>query len=146
MDETLSTLRYADRACKIKNKPIVNQDPKISEINRLNKLVQELKLALVDQEIKVSCPLEHQELAEKNQYLQKKIRDLTEKFNNNLIDTLAMYERAELAEQDREKIQTNMVVIFEECKNLLDDLNKNPDNYNEHRSRLEALYLKILGK
>ncbi|CAD1473299.1 unnamed protein product, partial [Heterotrigona itama] len=144
LDETLSTLRYADRACKIKNKPVVNQDPKISEINRLNKLVQELKLALVDQEIKVSCPLEHQELTEKNQYLQKKIRDLTEKFNNNLIETLAMHERAELAEQAREKIQTNMIEILEECKNLLDDFNKNPGKYNEHRSRLEALYLKIL--
>ncbi|KAK1120467.1 hypothetical protein K0M31_012444 [Melipona bicolor] len=144
LDETLSTLRYADRACKIKNKPVVNQDPKISEINRLNKLVQELKLALVDQEIKVSCPLEHQELAEKNQCLQKKIRDLTEKFNINLIETLAMHERAELAEQAREKIQTNMIEILEECKNLLDDFNKNPDKYNEHCSGLEALYLKIL--
>jgi len=47
LDETLSTLRYADRARKIKNKPIVNQDPKAAEINRLNKLVQELRLALV---------------------------------------------------------------------------------------------------
>ena len=124
----------------------MNQDPKISEINRLNKLVQELKLALVDQEIKVSCPLEHQELAEKNQCLQKKVRDLTEKFNINLIETLAMHERAELAEQAREKIQINMIEILEECKNLLDDFNKNPDKYNEHCSRLEALYLKILGK
>lgn len=43
LDETLSTLRYADRARKIKNKPVVNQDPKIAEINRLNKLVAQLK-------------------------------------------------------------------------------------------------------
>ena len=27
-DETLSTLRYASRAKNIKNKPVINQDPK----------------------------------------------------------------------------------------------------------------------
>lgn len=51
VDETLSTLRYADRARKIKNKPVVNQDPKSAEINRLNKLVQQLRLELVGQGI-----------------------------------------------------------------------------------------------
>lgn len=38
--ETLSTLRYADRARKIKNKPIVNQDPKAAEIARLKREVR----------------------------------------------------------------------------------------------------------
>lgn len=38
-EETLSTLRYADRARNIKNKPIVNQDPKAAEIHRLQKEV-----------------------------------------------------------------------------------------------------------
>ncbi|XP_031370407.1 chromosome-associated kinesin KIF4A isoform X1 [Apis dorsata] len=143
LDETLSTLRYADRACKIKNKPVINQDPKISEINRLNKLVQELKVALVDHEIKISCPIEHQELETKNQCLQKKIRDLTEKLNSNLIEAVTMHERAELAEQAREKIQTDMIKILEECKELLNDLDKNLDKH-EYRTRLEVLYLKIL--
>ena len=34
LDKTLSTLRHADRAGKIKNKPIVNQDPKSAEIQQ----------------------------------------------------------------------------------------------------------------
>ena len=33
--ETLGTLRYAERAKKIKNTPIVNQDPQAAEIQRL---------------------------------------------------------------------------------------------------------------
>ncbi|CAL7949262.1 unnamed protein product [Xylocopa violacea] len=144
LDETLSTLRYADRARKIKNKPVINQDPKVSEINRLNKLVQELRLALVDQEIKTSCPLEHQELETKNQSLQKKIRDLTEQLNTNLMGTVIMLERVELAEQAREKIQNDMTKILEECKELLNDLDKNSDKPDEFRTRLEALYFKIL--
>lgn len=46
-DETLSTLRYASRAKFIKNKPIINEDPKdallkeyAEEIKRLKALLQ----------------------------------------------------------------------------------------------------------
>jgi kinesin family protein 3/17 len=46
-DETLSTLRYANRAKNIKNKPKINEDPKdallkqyMEEINRLKKLLE----------------------------------------------------------------------------------------------------------
>jgi len=37
MDETISTIRYADRARKIKNKPIKNQDPIQMELDTLKK-------------------------------------------------------------------------------------------------------------
>lgn len=49
-DETLSTLRYADRARKIKNKPIVNQDPHLAEISRLRK---EVDIVILFMEIKI---------------------------------------------------------------------------------------------
>lgn len=39
IEETLNTLRYADRARKIKNKPIINRDPQAAEIMRLKTLV-----------------------------------------------------------------------------------------------------------
>lgn len=45
MEETLNTLRYADRARKIKNKPVVNVDPRAAEMNRLKKQVQKLPSA-----------------------------------------------------------------------------------------------------
>jgi kinesin family protein 4/21/27 len=32
MEETLNTLRYADRARKIKNKPVVNMDTQVAEL------------------------------------------------------------------------------------------------------------------
>lgn len=38
-DETLSTLRYADRAKKIKNKAVINENP-------LDKLIRELRVGL----------------------------------------------------------------------------------------------------
>jgi kinesin family protein 4/21/27 len=41
-EETLSTLRYAERAKRIKNKPIVNQDPNAATIQLLRQQVAQL--------------------------------------------------------------------------------------------------------
>jgi kinesin family protein 3/17 len=49
-EETISTLRYADRAKAIKNKPRINMDPKdallqeyASEIKQLKEMLEQLK-------------------------------------------------------------------------------------------------------
>lgn len=47
MDETLSTLRYADRAKQIRNKPIVNIDPRMAEIALLRQTIDRLRLELL---------------------------------------------------------------------------------------------------
>ena len=41
-------MRYADRARKIKNKPIVNQDGKDAEIAKLKREVADMKLRLLN--------------------------------------------------------------------------------------------------
>ncbi|KRY35195.1 Chromosome-associated kinesin KIF4A [Trichinella spiralis] len=45
-DETLNTLRYAERARNIKNKPMVNLDPMANQLLRLQKENEELRHAL----------------------------------------------------------------------------------------------------
>ncbi|XP_070152318.1 chromosome-associated kinesin KIF4 [Polyergus mexicanus] len=144
LDETLSTLRYADRARKIKNKPIVNQDSKIAEINRLNKIVQELRLALINQELGITCPKEHEELEEKYSTLQQKFRDMTEKLNLNLGEIVVMHERAEMAEQAREKIRSSMATLLDEFNQILQDLNDCPEISNERYNILKTIYEKML--
>lgn len=47
IEETLSTLRYADRAKKIKNKPVKNQDSNEVEIKRLKDIIHELRMAKI---------------------------------------------------------------------------------------------------
>jgi phosphatidylserine/phosphatidylglycerophosphate/cardiolipin synthase-like enzyme len=42
-DETLSTLRYADRAKSIKNKPRINEDPKDALLREYQTEIQQLK-------------------------------------------------------------------------------------------------------
>ncbi|XP_001868608.2 chromosome-associated kinesin KIF4 [Culex quinquefasciatus] len=46
-EETINTLRYANRAKNIRNKAVVNQDPNQAEIRRLNAIIQELRLELL---------------------------------------------------------------------------------------------------
>lgn len=104
-----------------------------------------MELALIDREIQVSCPLVYQEVAAKNQWLQKKVRDLTEKLNSQFIEAVAIHEGSGLAERTRENILIDRMKILEECKELLNDFDENPVRYNEH-VRLQVLYLKILDK
>uniref|UniRef100_A0A8C7TK34 Kinesin-like protein n=1 Tax=Oncorhynchus mykiss TaxID=8022 RepID=A0A8C7TK34_ONCMY len=47
IEETINTLRYADRARKIKNKPVVNVDPRAAEMKHLKQQVQELQVMLL---------------------------------------------------------------------------------------------------
>ncbi|KAG1654867.1 Chromosome-associated kinesin KIF4 [Nymphon striatum] len=63
-EETLNTLRYADRARKIKNKPVINRDPQTIEIMRLKQLVilsmsrDKLKESLKELKSKTSSTVE----------------------------------------------------------------------------------------
>ena len=42
-DETLSTLRYASRAKSIKNKPVINEDPKDALLRQYEEEIKHLK-------------------------------------------------------------------------------------------------------
>ncbi|OQS01522.1 kinesin-like protein [Achlya hypogyna] len=53
-DETLSTLRYANRAKNIKNKPTVNEDPKDAKLREYKAEIEQLKLLLAQH--KASTP------------------------------------------------------------------------------------------
>jgi hypothetical protein len=48
-DETMSTLRYANRAKNIKNKPKINEDPKDTMIREFKAEIERLKKLLADQ-------------------------------------------------------------------------------------------------
>lgn len=55
MEETLNTLRYADRARKIKNKPVINRDPQAAEIYRLKQLVILISIYIILHSRKNEC-------------------------------------------------------------------------------------------
>ena len=49
-DESMSTLRYADRAKQIKNKPRINEDPKDAMLREFQDEIERLKAMLADRE------------------------------------------------------------------------------------------------
>lgn len=56
-EETLSTLRYADRAKRIQNKPVVNEDPKDALLRDYQRQVLELEKLLEQKTLEEGAPL-----------------------------------------------------------------------------------------
>merc|ERR1719242_1304884 len=53
-DETLSTLRYANRAKNIKNKPKINEDPKDALLRQYQEEITQLKALLVGKPLPIA--------------------------------------------------------------------------------------------
>ncbi|XP_011609744.1 kinesin family member 4 [Takifugu rubripes] len=115
MEETINTLRYADRARKIKNKPVVNIDPRAAEMNRLKKQVQELQVMLLHARGGVTPVLSGPEssgnvknLLEKNHALQDENNKLSRELSEAAGQTAVMFEKIIMTEQANEKLQSKL--------------------------------------
>ncbi|XP_033169611.1 chromosome-associated kinesin KIF4 [Drosophila mauritiana] len=139
--ETLSTLRYADRALQIKNKPVVNLDPHAAEINFLKDVIQKLRVELLaggkmSSSLTsavgavglgaVSCEdslagsmanaAEFQLLKEQVRTLQDRNRKLQQELHQSLLDLTEKEMRAHIAEQAHDKLRSHVT----ELKSKLD--------------------------
>ncbi|XP_044078155.1 kinesin family member 4 isoform X2 [Siniperca chuatsi] len=115
MEETINTLRYADRARKIKNKPIVNVDPRAAEMNRLKQQVQELQVMLLHARGGVAPVLSGPEstekvtkLLERNRALQDENSKLSRELSEAAGQTAFMFEKIIMTEQANEKLQSKL--------------------------------------
>ncbi|XP_049877917.1 chromosome-associated kinesin KIF4 [Pectinophora gossypiella] len=145
LDETVSTLRYADRARRIRNKPVINQDAKAAEIVRLNNLVNELRLQLLG---KGPTPSEQnnehlQEELEKERgryaELLKKHKQVTEHLSNMLIENTNLCEKALLAEAAKEKIERKLNELTEQCNQTIENLNVSEKDTDSQKTVMECL-------
>ncbi|KAL3042316.1 hypothetical protein OYC64_020289 [Pagothenia borchgrevinki] len=115
MEETINTLRYADRARKIKNKPIVNIDPRAKEMNHLKQQVQELQVMLLHARGGVGPVLSGPEstekvskLVERNRSLQDDNNKLCRELSEAAGQTALMIEKIIMTEQENDKLQSRM--------------------------------------
>ncbi|XP_036989005.1 chromosome-associated kinesin KIF4A isoform X3 [Artibeus jamaicensis] len=125
LEETLNTLRYADRARKIKNKPVVNIDPQTAELNHLKRQVQQLQVLLLQAHggtlpgsINVEPSENLQSLMEKNQSLVEENEKLSRGLSEAAGQTAQMLERIILTEQANEKMNAKLEELrqHEACK------------------------------
>uniref|UniRef100_A0A8C4I505 Kinesin motor domain-containing protein n=1 Tax=Dicentrarchus labrax TaxID=13489 RepID=A0A8C4I505_DICLA len=98
MEETINTLRYADRARKIKNKPIVNVDPRAAEMNHF-KLPLNYVTMLQENAAK---------LLERNRALQDENNKLSRELSEAAGQTAFMFEKIIMTEQANEKLQSKL--------------------------------------
>lgn len=68
-DETLSTLRYADRAKQIKNSASVNEDPTEKLIRELQEENEKLKAMLASGKLEMVAGEEDDDLTDEGNYL-----------------------------------------------------------------------------
>ncbi|KAK7915847.1 hypothetical protein WMY93_011608 [Mugilogobius chulae] len=94
MEETINTLRYADRARKIKNKPIINIDPRAAELNQLKK--------------QSGVNRESDKLLERNRALQDENTKLSRELSEAAGQTALMFEKIIMTEQTNEKLLSKL--------------------------------------
>ena len=109
IEETLTTLRYADRAKNIKNVPKVNEDPKDAMIKKYKEELERLKKALANANGGVEMSLN--ELASDNS-INMDSRRRIEEIQNQLI--LEKKDIEDKANEEIKKIQANSNMLEDE--------------------------------
>lgn len=122
-DETLSTLRYANRAKNIQNRPRINQDPKDAmlreyqlEIERLSKMVEQQKSSVVEiPKVSVEAELEKERTQLRTEY-EEKIRQLQEAVEreqeSNAKAAFEMENIRRSYQEELQKINTKKVCLY----------------------------------
>ncbi|KAG5900429.1 hypothetical protein JTB14_029315 [Gonioctena quinquepunctata] len=128
IDETLSTLRYADRARKIKNKPIVNQDVKVAEINELKKTIQQLRLQILGQGGPMVCPAEIELLKTESAALKIKLRDLTEQLSGALLENTDLHEKIMIFQNANDCLNKKICILKDQYETTFNNISLGLEN------------------
>ncbi|XP_074659875.1 kinesin-II 95 kDa subunit-like [Tubulanus polymorphus] len=146
-DETLSTLRYANRAKHIKNKPKINEDPKDALLREFQEEIARLK-----------GQLEHRGPGAKKKHRKKKKRgkdgelvdgdssedDVEGEEGDEEADAEAFRkEQEDKLEKEKQDILNNKSLIEEEKQKLLGDLQEKEDVLKKESEMKDALMNKI---
>ncbi|CAH8494293.1 unnamed protein product [Schistosoma turkestanicum] len=141
MEETLNTLRYADRARLIKNKPILNRaDPKDAELAKLRVLVAQLQARLATNGS--SCfPL----LSPCPKTIQQQHKPFTTINNNNNISTNSHFSSELITNlmNKNKKLESEKLQLSAELEQTIEKMNElyrlNYDTNNLHETLISEL-------
>lgn len=142
-EETLTTLRYANRAKNIKNKPKINEDPKDTMLRQFQEEIDRLKSIL---ENKGGGGKKKKGKKGKREYNED--GELIE--NDDEPDDVLEREQKKL-EEERQHIMNDKSLIAEEKSKLLEEMKakekelmKERENQQELESKLKAMESKLL--
>ncbi|EGT46843.1 hypothetical protein CAEBREN_30218 [Caenorhabditis brenneri] len=112
-DETLSTLRYANRAKNIKNKPTINEDPKDALLREYQEEIARLK-AMVQPGAG---------LVVNNFSIEEERKALRDEFEKAMADLRGEYEREQTSKAELQKDLEELKAEYERANANLDNLN-----------------------
>ena len=107
-EETLSTLRYANRAKNIKNKPTINEDPKDAMLRAYKDEIEILKRQLQDNHSRNPSPSQEESGSAQQAALSELQTRLTEQQQEISRQLKEAEERAKLEREQREELQKKL--------------------------------------
>ena len=137
-DESLSTLRYANRAKSIKNKPRINEDPKDAMIRKYQEEIEALKRDLANAAAGREVVVE--KVVEKVVNVgpsEEEVREMTRKISLEQEKQRSEYER------ERREIMAAKSMAEEERESLLEELRRKEDAQEAQRKQQQALISKL---
>ncbi|XP_062927044.1 kinesin-like protein KIF3C isoform X2 [Mobula hypostoma] len=141
-DESLTTLRYANRTKNIKNKPRINEDPKDALLREFQEEIARLKAQLERRGM----------LSKKRRKSQKKIilegeelMDEVEDTEDNIEKNMENYlkEQKETLEKEKAAIQDDHNLVAEEKQKLLEEKEKMMEDLRKEQEATEQLAAKF---
>ncbi|KAK7597899.1 hypothetical protein V9T40_010124 [Parthenolecanium corni] len=143
-DESLTTLRYANRAKNIQNQPRINEDPKDALIRQYQEEIERLKILLVERTHKSHPVTTGEDLSweQQNEYYNREAEELEQQKANILMgedqseeekakELQALEEKRRLVESERkyamelnEKIHSMESKLLQGGKNIIDHTNE----------------------
>jgi len=120
-EETLNTLKYANRAKNIQNKAVINRDPNAAKIEQMATRIRELEAALaaggvaVETYAEVFAPSdeEYTYLKEQNKLMETEVKRLTSQLKDSRVDTTTLSETLMEVEKQRDVFRMQLLKISE---------------------------------
>lgn len=143
-EESMTTLRYANRAKNIKNKPVINEDPKDALLREFQEEISRLKAQLEGKGgPKTRKKKKKTRRARDGRVLGSDEEGEEEEEDNEEDADAYLKEQQAKLEQEKEAILGNQSLIAEEKEKLLAELGTKEDKLQQEREQRDALDTKI---
>ncbi|XP_076338911.1 LOW QUALITY PROTEIN: kinesin-like protein KIF3B [Tachypleus tridentatus] len=140
-DESLTTLRYANRAKNIKNKPRVNEDPKDALLREFQQEIARLKSQLATKSVKRRKKRKLKSSTE-NKLIDNEDEDGEGEDEGELDEEFLREQEAKL-EEEREAIMNDQNLIAEEKEKLLSETHKKQEQLKKEQEARDKMISKI---
>uniref|UniRef100_A0AC34QTC9 Kinesin-like protein n=1 Tax=Panagrolaimus sp. JU765 TaxID=591449 RepID=A0AC34QTC9_9BILA len=135
-DETLSTLRYANRAKNIKNKPKINEDPKDALLREYKEEIERLKNIVQSGGAVAVAPVDHD--------IENEKAKLREEFENAMRELRNQYEHEQ---KSKEKLAQDLLELKSQYERANQEIEEHaePADPKEIKRRIDALKQQLVG-